>query len=181
MPEPIDPADLSGYRPLPGRGNFDYFDPQTGEHWPGTWWYNPEVYGENRIVSPSRLRRAASGMTPAERRVMGQARARRTRQATARTNEMFRDRVVGQQVVEALDDTVRNRDLLAQRDMYSFWARQYSFGDPRRDAIIAPGGPLARILEELGFRPPNAPWIVGASDPEVLAQWRVSGTWRAVV
>lgn len=181
MPEPIDPADLPGYRPLPGRGNFDYFDPQTGEHWPGTWWYNPEVFGENRVVSPSRLRTAAQSLTPAERQNLGQQRARYTRTQTRRTNEMFRERQIGTQMVPALEDTPGNRDLLQQRAIYSFWARQYPIGDPRRNRIVDPDGPLATVLVQLGLRPPDAPWIVGASDPEVLAQWRATGSWRQAV
>jgi hypothetical protein len=178
MPEPIDPSELSGYRPLPGRGTVDFIDPSTGEHFPGTWWYNPEVFGENRIVSRYRLQQAARGMTPAERAEMGEARRRRTRGATARSAAYFRRREVQGQEQAPLEDTMEMRDLLLQRDVYAWWARQYPYGSPEREALLAPRGPLARTLAALGFRPPNAPWTVGTSDEVQLAQWRSTGSWR---
>lgn len=180
MPEPIDPSEIAGYRPLPGRGTVSFFNADTGEHYPANWWYNPEVYGENRVVSPYRLRQAARGLTPAERQAMGRARAGRTRAATARTRAYFRQRDVGGQPTEAIEDTMEQRDLLLQRDVYSWWSRHLPLDSPERQALIAPSGPLARTLADLGFRPPDAPWIVGASDPETLAQWRATGTWRTI-
>lgn len=181
MPEPIDPSELPGYRPLPGRGSVSFVNVETGEHYPGNWWYNPTVYGENRVVSPYRLRQAARGLTPEERNLMGRERARRTREGTARTRAYFRSREVYGQQTEPIEDTMETRDLLLQRDVYSWWSRHLPFGSPERQQLIAPNGPLARTLAELGFRPPDAPWIVGASDPETLAQWRATGSWRTAI
>lgn len=58
----------------------------------------------------------------------------------------------------------RVQDLELQRRLITYETHDLPSFDPRVRELHRAHGPLAKVLEELGLRPPDAPWAVGASE-----------------
>ena len=188
----ITPEQLTGYRPVPGYGKVSYFDLATGQHKSGRRYYNPAIpVGDpNREIGDStyfRLKREADAETKEAIRRENERRSR----FKERNEEQIREaagyvprrdsqgRIVRNKRGQIIYDVppgggtsegnvpgniqeryARLQDVREQIGLYNYSVEQggrWLMSDRR------PGGQLSNLLEQLGWRPRGAPWMVGES------------------
>lgn len=188
----ITPEQLAGYRPVPGFDKVSYFDLATGKHKSGRRFYNPALptNDPNREIGDStyyRLKRQADAETRASIERANERRSRfrerneqQIREAAGyvprrdREGRIVRNRrgqVVydvppgGGQGTPGIPGNIQQRyahlkDVREQIGMYNYGVDQGArwLQNDRR-----PGGQLSNLLEQLGWRPRGAPWMVGES------------------
>lgn len=141
-------------------------------HWrriPGTRrYYNPRNPSE--VVSEDFVRKYRTGLTDAQRASVN---AESQRVATFRARHRgdiasVYERKIQQETGNfTANDRAHFGDLYARLQQLKIEAQQLT-GLPEQQTLLAPNGEYAKILEELGRRPENAEWAVGAS-PEGIA------------
>ena len=156
----LDPAALAGYRRVPGYGKVSFFNPFTGERRSSRRFYNPaySVDDPRREITDYQYYRLRRNATAEQRGITREKQlGRTTRERTRRVEQRERSRETGLPLA-------RVQDLELQRRLATYETHDLPSFDPRVQQVRRPGGPLARILEELGLRPPDAPWAVGSSE-----------------
>lgn len=189
--------DLAHYRKLPGfYRKMDYIETKrdnTGKlvisrRYSSQSYYNPNlpINDPNRIISATTYKRASRGTTPEVRqRIIEQAEREAQREETRKHELQTQAKVQVLRPVEQRLNYRQLQELQLQRRMFNYeLAGHLPFEDESRQ-IRRAGGPLARILEAMGLRPKNAPWMVGDSGSDSIAynaQYSVAGAftyWKA--